>query len=137
MTIENILKELKSLGACELVNDNISSLKELVELMFSPQGQEFCENTKCLNADKFSKLATDLELLGVFIDRVNVITSNHNVAFVRSSGKVVCKGVNAVYIVIIAHNSNVEIIATDYAVVKVVHIDGKCNVIKDSTARIL
>lgn len=134
--IANVITEAKKKGACGRIDD-VQSIESLAELMYSPQGREFCEKTKFLRVDRLNHIANEAEEHNVFIDKRNIITTAHKSAFIGSKGRVLCSGTDAVYNIIIADNSHVEIVATDYAVVLVTSINGSYNITKDKTARIL
>lgn len=134
--IANLITEAKSKGACGRIDD-IQSVASLAELMFSPQGREFCEKTKFLRVDRLNHIASEAEEYNVFIGKQNIITTAHTTAFIGSRGRVLCSGTDAIYNIIIADNSHVEIVATEYAVVLVTSINSSYNITKDKTARIL
>jgi hypothetical protein len=134
--IANVIAEAKMKGACGRIDD-IQSVASLVELMFSPQGREFCQNTKFLRVDRLNYIANEAEEHNVFIDKRNIITTAHKSAFIGSKGRVLCNGTEAIYNIIVADNSHIEIVATNYAVVMVTSINGSYNITKDKTARIL
>lgn len=134
--IANIIAEAKKKGACGRIDD-VQSIESLVELMYSPQGREFCEKTKFLRVDRLNDIADDAEMHNVYIGKQNIITTAHKSAFIGSKGRVLCSGTEAIYNIIVADNSHVEIVATNYAVVMVTSINGSYNITKDKTARIL
>lgn len=134
--VEKIITEAKAKGACERI-DNIQSLERLIELMFSPQGREFCEKTKYLKTDKLNDVSEEAEQHNVYIGKRNIITTAHKSAFIGSKGRALCAGTDDIYNIIVADNSHVEIVATDYAVVMVTAINGTYHTTKDKTARIL
>ena len=134
--IANLITDAKKKGACARIDD-VQSIESLAELMYSPQGREFCEKTKFLRVDRLNDIADDAEKYNVYIDKRNVITTSHKATFIGSKGRVLCSGTDAVYNIIIADNSHVEIVATNYAVVMVTSINGTYNITKDNTARIL
>lgn len=134
--IANVIAEAKLKGACGRIDD-VQSVASLAELMFSPQGREFCQNTKFLRVDRLNHIVTEAEEYNVFIGKQNIITTSHKSAFIGSKGRVLCSGTEAIYNIIVADNSHVEIVATNYAVVMVTSINGTYNITKDNTARIL
>lgn len=134
--IAKIKTDAKSKGACKFI-DNANTIDEMVDLMFAPQGREFCQNTNYLKASSLAPIADDVDGKGVYIGKRHVLSTNHRNAFIGSHGRVICQGTDAAYHIIIADNSHVEIVATNYAVVVVTLISGEYNITKDNTSRIL
>lgn len=134
--ITKIIEEAKKNGACKRIN-GVDTMSELVDLMFSPQGREYCENTKYLKAHRLLEIADEAEEHNVYIGKKNIISTAHNTAFIGSRGRVLCQGTDAIYNIIIADNAHAEIVATNFAVVMITNIGGTYTITKDKSVVIL
>lgn len=138
MTIKEILNKADAIGACDKTH-GIHNYESLCNLYFSPQGREFCEKHTFPQLEDLRALKAKLEPYDVFVDSGDMISYSHRIAVVGAThATVIARGTNAIFRVIVQHGASVEIIATDYAVVDVININGGEIVIKsDETVKIL
>jgi hypothetical protein len=138
MTIKELKLRAQSIGACSKINA-ISTYKAMVELMFSPQGREFCKDHFFPGINALRQVRHKVKDLGVYVDggtmhitdRAKVVVAGKTNATVRAHG------VDEAFIVIVMHGAKVTIDASYYAVVAVVNIGGEVKVKNDSTAIVL
>ena len=58
-------------GACKKIN-RVQDFPELIKLMFTPQGIEFCQDHNFPSVEVFRKNRDSLERLGVYVDAGNI-----------------------------------------------------------------
>lgn len=138
--IEEILQNAIELGACEKSN-GATDWRTLVWLFFSPQGYEFCEKKQFPSLEMFRQIKSDVESYNVFVDAgVQKRMNDSCVAFIgpESKGELIYDDNSKVHKVIVMHGAQVDIVARNYAVVRLINI-GNNDIRKhrDKTAIIL
>ncbi len=139
--IEDILQKAIKLGACAKSN-GATDWKTLVWLFFSPQGYEFCEKNEFPTLEMFRQVKADVESYNIFVDAgVQKRTNDSCVAFIgpNTKGELVYDDNTKVHKVIVMHGAKVDIVARNFAVVRLISIGSENEVRKhrDKTAIIL
>jgi hypothetical protein len=137
--INNIKLDALNNGACDKICE-VTDYASLVKLFFSPQGREFCEKNNFPTLEYFKAIAKDVKPYNVFVDMSYLELYNRPyVALVgKTHARVVARGVDTVYTIILMHGASAVIDAGHYAVVKIVNISGgDVTIHNDKTAKIL
>ena len=137
MGIDDIQKSALSLGACDLVKF-LNSIEDAVELLMTPQGREFALKTGFPTLEVWRANAEKVNATPrVFLDTLNVNVGNHDcVAIGNTKLHVNLNGVDQLYHVIAMHGAEVEINASNYAVVTVTSIKATVRITNDGTANV-
>lgn len=139
ITIQSIIGQARRLGACELI-DSVQTLDELIALLFSAQGIEFCENTHYPNDAAMRQIQQEIDLTGYGLytdcghaqiqNRYNIAIAGNTVAHIKANRN------QQVYRILIFGGS-ATIHASNYSVIRVINLGGRYNIINDGTAVIL
>lgn len=114
--MEEFFGEARRLGACDLLM-GARSEEELLRLLLTPQGVEFCLGKGFPSMRLLRPFRGELaESLGVYIE-ADVELRNPRRVYLAGCRAVLRFGGARGYNVVIAHGSEVEIHASDYAVV--------------------
>ncbi len=139
--IDKILNTARRLGACHLVS-GITRWRQLADLLFSPQGIEFCKHHNFPTLEMWREIAAvcPTKSLAIFIDAGDIIPQSHpNIALVGDTrARLLYSSPETRNQIIVAHGSQLDVTAEDYAVVTVSSI-GSDNIVTthtDSTALI-
>lgn len=139
--IMDILSDIKSkaskLGACDKLG-KVDSVDGLANLLFSPQGVEFCEKTGFPDTDTLRLLPeTDRERHGVFLDKgiINVHNPKKIAVFGNTVLNSVYDGAAESYKVLLMHGAKAVITASGYAVVSI-HGEGEVSVNRGAHAKV-
>ena len=138
MEVREIMQQALLKGACSNSN-GVSDWKTLCWLFFTPQGIEFCENNKFPTLGTFRLIADKVKDFNVFVDSGKIKRNNDtNIALVgETDAELVFDDNTKVHKVIVMHGAKVFIIARNYAVVRLINIDGNVNIHSDKTSVIL
>ncbi len=133
--IEEIKKTALELGACGKIND-VSTIKEAINLLQTPQGKEFALKTGFPDIETWRRnMVAANGCPGTYVDNRNVFASNHDIIVVGDAeARVTLNRPDKLYHVIAMHGATVEIHACNYAVVSVTSIDATVRVTNDGTA---
>lgn len=138
--IDEILQKALQMGACNKSN-GVTDWRTLVWLFFTPQGIEFCEKNNFPTLEMFKDIKEDVEAYNVFVDAGVQKRSNDScVALIgpKTKGELVYDDNSKVHKVIVMHGAKVDIVARNYAVVRLVNIgDNEIRRHKDKTSIIL
>lgn len=123
--IQNIKSDALSIGACDKIG-KVVDYKSLVNLFFSPQGREFCEEHNYPSLDMFREISNDVKPHRVFVDAGRIEAYNEPyIALVGDThAKIKIHGVDCLYHVILMHGATAEIEASHYAVAQIINISG-------------
>lgn len=123
--LTNIKDLALNIGACDKIS-KVSDYKSLVDLFFSPQGREFCQNNNYPTLGMFRTIKEDVKPYRVFVDTGSIETYNEpNIALVGNThGKIKIRGVDSLYHVILMHGATAEIDISHYAVAQIINISG-------------
>ena len=125
-------------GACKKIN-RIQDFPDLIKLMFTPQGIEFCQDHNFPSVEVFRKNRDSLERLGVYVDAGNIaLKGKEYVCIVGDTDATIeAAGTKFIHTIILMHGARVKINAKDYAVLNIVRIGGEYSIKKDGTVIVL
>lgn len=135
------INEIKAMalayGACDMV-EAISSIKEAVALLMTPQGREFTLKTGFPTLEVWRNNANQAkEIQEIYLDLKNVLVINHDCVCIGDSIiSVEIDNPDKLYHVIAMHDARVEIHASNYAVVTVTNINANVTIVNDGTAKV-
>ena len=138
MNVTDIMREALDLGACSKSNA-VTDWRTLAWLFFSPQGEEFCAEKNFPDINTFRLIAENVKDFNVYVDAGKLKRINDkNIAVIGDTeAELTYTDNTSVHKVYAMHGAKVNIIARNYAVVKVVNTDGDVRVNKDKTSVIL
>lgn len=125
-------------GACRKIN-RVQDFPELIKLMFTPQGIEFCQDHNFPSVEVFRKNRDSLERLGVYVDAGNIaLKGKEYVCIVGDTDATIeAAGTKFIHTIILMHGARAKITAKDYAVLNIVRIGGEYSIKKDGTVIVL
>lgn len=138
MEIKELLEQAVRLGACDKSGE-ATDWKTAAWLFFSPQGREFCEKNKFPTLEQWQAIKDDARPYNIFVDAGILEKQNvPNLAIIGDTQATVIVDDNTkIHRVIVMHGADVKLIVRGYAVVEVVCVEAKFNVIhRDLTAKI-
>lgn len=118
--IQRIYKQAHKMGACDKFTGN-ETLEELVQLMFTPQGVEFCLTNNFPDLATLRKFKdTHPERLGVYIDCGEITLQEPQTAFLigNTTATVKCRE-TARKRLYLMHGANAHVLAGGFTVVRV------------------
>ena len=125
-------------GACKKIN-RVQDFPELIKLMFTPQGIEFCQDHNFPSVEVFRKNRDSLERLGVYVDAGNIALKGKEYVciVVDTDATIEAAGTKFIHTIILMHGARAKITAKDYAVLNIVRIGGEYSIKKDGTVIVL
>lgn len=125
-------------GACKKIN-RIQDFPDLIKLMFTPQGIEFCQDHNFPSVEVFRKNRDSLERLGVYVDAGNIALKGKEYVCLVGDTKATIEASRPqfTHTIILMHGARAQINAKDYAVLNIVNISGEYSVNKDGTVIVL
>ena len=125
-------------GAWKKIN-RVQDFPELIKLMFTPQGIEFCQDHNFPSVEVFRKNRDSLERLGVYVDAGNIaLKGKEYVCIVGDTDATIeAAGTKFIHTIILMHGARAKITAKDYAVLNIVRIGGEYSIKKDGTVIVL
>jgi hypothetical protein len=128
--------KLSKMKHCDKVSGN-ETLQELVSLMFTPQGREFCIKYNFPKLEDLREFKDVLKDYNVIIDDYCEFENIENIAVFGNSHAVLkYNDVGKSYRVIAMHEANVRIISEGYAVVAVEGIGANIIVEKKDNSKV-
>jgi hypothetical protein len=123
--IENIKDKALNIGACDKIG-KVSDYKSLVNLFFSPQGREFCEQHNYPSLAMFREISNKVKPYRVFVDadRIEVYNEPYIALVGDTHAKIKIHGVDCLYHIVLMHGATAEIEVSHYAVVQIMNISG-------------
>ena len=126
MTAQDIKKKALECGACRLIESAVS-IADLVALMSTPQGREFCKRHKFPTLDILREHKDVIEDMGVYIDAGviemenadNLIVAGDTLAMLRYDKT------DKPYHVMVMDDAKVIVNAHDYAICEITLIGGE------------
>lgn len=136
--IDEIKNAALKTGSCEKIK-NVRTIQGLVNLMFSPQGLEFCKKNDFPSLETMRKVQNEVRAMGVYVDAGVVdLTGERCVCLAGDTQAVVdISGVKHIHTVVLMHGASATINAKDFAVLNIVNISGKYQVRSDNTVVVL
>ena len=125
-------------GACKKIN-RVQDFPELIKLMFTPQGIEFCQDHNFPSVEVFRKNRDSLERLGVYVDAGDITLKGKEYVCLVGDTKATIEASRPqfTHTIILMHGARAKINAKDYAVLNIVNISGEYSVNKDGTVIVL
>ena len=119
--------------------NRVQDFPELIKLMFTPQGIEFCQDHNFPSVEVFRKNRDSLERLGVYVDAGNIaLKGKEYVCIVGDTDATIeAAGTKFIHTIILMHGARAKITAKDYAVLNIVRIGGEYSIKKDGTVIVL
>lgn len=135
--IDNIKRSAAELGACRKL-DPVEYVGDAIALLMTPQGREFALKTGFPDLQVWrANREAARDAIGVYLDTHNVFASNHDVVAVGDSVvSLEVSGTQRLYHVLAMHGAQVEINASDYAVVTITNIGATVRIHNDGTAKV-
>lgn len=136
--VDEIKLAAKYLGACGMI-DGVERIEDLIRLMFTPQGREFCAMNSFPDLSTIRATCTGMEKRGMFVDsgEITIFNKDNIVIAGDTKAKVVYDKSDKPYHIIVMHGAEVLVIAGRYTVVSVTEIGGKAKIRESKGACIL
>lgn len=125
-----------SLGECGLLG-KVRDGHELLNLLFSPQGREFCQSNSFPPLSSIRSVAKDLDTRALVDKGEVVIDEPENLVLVgRTDAVVRCSGPTCLRHIILMHGAKLTLEARRHSVVTLMAIGNGCSfeVVNDGTA---
>lgn len=137
MTAKQIKEMALSIGACPLIND-AESIADLIALMRTPQGREFCKKYKFPTLRVLREYKEELYSLGVYVDCgvVNLTNVEDVIVAGDTRAELVYDDTAKPYHVIVMNGADVVITAKGYAVCQVTRVGGNVRIEEKENANI-
>ena len=135
--IDNIKKTALELCACKKV-ESINSISDAIDLLMTPQGREFAIKTGFPSLEVWRENERRVkDIQEIYLDLKNVLVINHDCICIGDSViSVELDNPDKLYHVIAMHGAEVEINASNYAVVTVTSINATVKITNDGTAKV-
>lgn len=119
--IKKAYSQAKKFKSCELFTGN-ENYSNITELMFTPQGIEFCTKYNVPTIEVFRQhkiITSELERKGLFINAGEIELKNvQNIWLVgETTAKIIIDNTKVGYQIVLMHGAKAEIFADNYAVV--------------------
>ena len=122
-------------GACKKIN-RIQDFPDLIKLMFTPQGIEFCQGHNFPAVEVFRENQSNLQ---VYVDAGDITLKGKEYVCLVGDTKATIEASRPqfTHTIILMHGARAKINAKDYAVLNIVNISGEYSVNKDGTVIVL
>lgn len=129
MNDTEIKKQALALGACDMI-DRANTLAELVALMHTPQGREFCKAKRFPTLEILRSRKEDFAALGVYVDAGEIEISNRDNVIIAGDtrAKLVYNSTACPFYAMVMHGAHAEVSAAGYAVCEVIRVKGRVSV---------
>ena len=119
--IEQLYKKAKQLGCCDIFTGKETEIKEIVTLLMSPQGIEFCVKNGFPSLDDFRYFGNEtLNEYGIYVDSGYIFLDNpKNVIIVGDTKAHICCNSTNVHNIIVIHGATCIVRAKLYSIVHV------------------
>lgn len=137
MTAQDIKKMALDCGACELIA-GAESIADLVALMKTPQGREFCKKHSFPTLDILRQYKAELVAMNVFVDAGMIaIEDSDNVILAGETDAVLrYTSTDKPYHAMVMFGSKAKVIAYGYSLCQIVNIGGKVEMHESKNASI-
>lgn len=138
MDVSKIHEEARKLGSCDFLT-GVENFVELSEMLFTPQGSEFCKKFKFPSMETLNSFkGLQAELNGIYINTQLKAKNISRVAlFGRDAIAELEYNKTEGFRVIVMHGAKVTIRASGYAVVFVTNAGGEVNFETSGNAKVL
>lgn len=138
MTAKDIKNMALACGACELIEE-ANTIAELVALMRTPQGREFCKVHSFPGIGILREHKEELASLNVFVDAGEIELNDVDDAIIAGETTAVIrtKSVDKPYHAMVMHGAKAKVIAYGYSVCQIVNVGGKVEVKKSTNASLV
>ena len=135
--MKTIQQYLSRYNACKKAN-SIVSLHDAVNMLFTPQGREFCKKSHFPSIEFLRENIDEINSFKTcFVDAGVVSTADHRIFVAGDTfAEIFASRPDEIYYVVAMHGAEVRIIADEYSVVTVLVVDAECEVENDGTAKI-
>lgn len=125
-------------GACKKII-RIKDFPELIKLMFTPQGIEFCQVHNFPAVEVLRENKKSLDGLNVYVDAGDITLKGKEYVCLVGDTKATIEASRPqfTHTIILMHGARAKINAKDYAVLNIVNISGEYSVNKDGTVIVL
>lgn len=125
MEAQEIKKKALECGACGLIK-SAESIADLVALMGTPQGREFCEKHSFPTLEMLQEHKRELSSLNVFVDAGEIAVENTDNVIIAGDtcAKIRFDKSDKPYHAMVMHGAKAMVNAHGYSVCQVVNIEG-------------
>lgn len=118
--IQQIYKQARLLGACELLTGKERTLEDIVRLFITPQGIEFCSEHDFPNMETFRKfIPYNVERFGIYIDAGTITLHNlRRVILIGNTAATINNDTLDAHEIILLHGAKAVVNASGWAVCK-------------------
>ena len=118
--IQQIYKQARLLGACELFTGKERTLEDIVRLFVTPRGIEFCINNHFPNMETFRLFKPyKVERFGIYIDAGTITLHNPNLAIlIGNTAATINNDTLEAHDIILLHGAKAVVNASGWAVCK-------------------
>lgn len=126
MTAKEIKEMALRCGACELI-EKADSIADLIGLMATPQGREFCKKHSFPTLDMLRERRGEITSLGVYVDAGDIeIDDMDNVVIAGDTCAILrYKQSDKPYHAIVMHGAKAKVIAYGYSICQIENIGGE------------
>ena len=119
--------------------NRIQDFPDLIKLMFTPQGIEFCQGHNFPAVEVFRENQSNLQGLEVYVDAGDITLKGKEYVCLVGDTKATIEASRPqfTHTIILMHGARAKINAKDYAVLNIVNISGEYSVNKDGTVIVL
>lgn len=121
-TLEEMYRQAKKKGACDKfpVFNGTENLSELCELMFSPQGREFCLKHRFPDINTMRTLKKyNLTDYNIYVDAGDITIYDDNCYLIGNTKATIRLGVLGLYRCCLMHGAKAHIDASGYSIINV------------------
>ena len=138
MTANDIKNMALDCGACDLIK-GARSIADLVALMRTPQGREFCKKHGFPTLEMLRQHKEELVSLNVHVDAVEIAAKNVDDIIVAGDTRLYAKydSADRPFHIMVMHGATADVMSYDYAVCEVTNVDGKVEAFEDGNSIIV
>lgn len=135
MTAKEIKMMALDCGACELIQ-GAESIADLVALMMTPQGREFCRKHKFPTIEMLRQHKEELASLNIRVDAGSIAAKNVDDIIIAGDTRLFAKydSSDRPYHVMVMHGARADVMSYNYAVVDVTTIDGEVEAFEEGNS---
>lgn len=132
MTAKDIKQMALECGACDLIR-GAESIADLVALMRTPQGREFCKKHRFPTLEMLRQHKEELVSLNVHVDASEIAVKNVDDIIVAGDTRLYAKydSADRPFHVMVMHGATADVMSYNYSVCEVTDIDGKVDAFEE------